>query len=258
MRRNGRRQQTERNRVYFCFGMETDMTNIRKTAALLLLMTAVSFSACGCSTAPSGTAASGTAASAETAASADTQSETETAAARETEKPADTDTKAAEQEQGTLKKGVYTNKTLGIRITPGDGFTAYNKADTFSKAVRGSKWADAFGENNRFEFGYAVESGGAKGYFYGYSIPLSEKEQAYDLDDFVSAAALQVSDGEVQENGTKEIGSMTYRELDITGDDGTQEIVYLTKAGNTVMAIVIGQMQDSPIEDACFDAVESL
>lgn len=152
-------------------------------------------------------------------------------------------------------KGIYTNDTLGIRIIPGDNFEPYENADAFARAVRGKKWKTAFGENNRFEFGYVISSDSGNGYFYGYSTKLSEKEQDHDLSDFVTALELQVANGAVQENGTKDIGKFTWQELDISGDDGTQEIIYLTKSGDSIFAIVIGQMEDVPIEEMCMDAI---
>lgn len=155
-------------------------------------------------------------------------------------------------------KEAYENSDLGIRIMPGDGFTAYSKADAFSLAVRGKKWKDAFGENNRFEFGYKVSAGDRSGWFYGYSTELSEAEQEHDLSDFVSAVELQVTDGEVQENGTKKIGSLDFQGLDISWDDGTQEVLYLTKCKNAIVTIVIGQMKDAPIEDLCMDAIADM
>lgn len=152
-------------------------------------------------------------------------------------------------------KGIYTNDTLGIRITPGDNFEPYENADAFAKAVRGKKWKTAFGENNRFEFGYVISSDSGNGYFYGYSTKLSEKEQDHDLSDFVTALELQVTDRAVQENGTRDIGNSTWQELDISGDDGTQEIIFLTKSEDSIFAIVIGQMEEEPIEEVCLDAV---
>lgn len=152
--------------------------------------------------------------------------------------------------------GIYTNDTLGIRITPDDGFESYESADAFARAVRGKKWKTAFGKNNLFEFGYVVSGDSGSGYFYGYSTELSEEEQEHELDDFVTALELQVDDGSVQENGTKDIGNFTWQELDISGDDGTQEIIFLTKDEDSIFAIVIGQMEDAPIEEMCLDAIQ--
>lgn len=168
-------------------------------------------------------------------------------------------TESAASEISSTEKaasGIYTNDTLGIRITPGEGFEPYESADSFAKAVRGKNWKTAFGENNRFEFGYTVSSDSGNGYFYGYSTELSENEQGHDLSDFVTALELQVTDGAVQENGTKDIGNFTWQELDISGDDGTQEIIYLTKTEDSIFAIVIGQLEDAPIAEMCLEAIQ--
>lgn len=151
--------------------------------------------------------------------------------------------------------GIYTNDVLGINITPGEGFEPYENADAFAKAVRGKNWKAAFGENNRFEFGYTISSDDGNGYFYGYSMKLSENEQEHDLSDFVTALELQAADSEVKENGTRDIGNFTWQELDISGDNGAQEIIFLTKTDDSIVAIVIGQMEDAPVEEMCLEAI---